>query len=159
MRLKPSLAVMLAILIISGCGFQLRGNAQLPFVAAYVEASGSELARVLRQTLSAQGKLTERTEGAPVIVRLDGERRDKSILSLSASGKVREYRLEMRVTMSARDGAGKELIAPGEIILTRDMAYDDQQTLAKELEESELYRSMERDALTQILRRLAYVQR
>jgi LPS-assembly lipoprotein len=154
-----TLILIVLVLTLGGCGFQLRGNAQLPFAAAYVEAGNSPLARSLRQALSAQGKLAEQAAGAPVIIRLDGEKREKNILSLSGSGKVREYRIESRITLSARDAAGKELIAPGEVLLTRDMAYDDQQTLAKELEETELYRAMDRDALTQILRRLAYVQR
>jgi LPS-assembly lipoprotein len=153
------LILMALTLGLTACGFQLRGNAQLPFAAAYVEAPNSALARALRQSLNAQGKLADQAAGAPVIIRLEGEKREKNILSLSGSGKVREYRIESRITLSARDAAGKELIAPGEILLTRDMAYDDQQTLAKELEETELYRAMDRDALNQILRRLAYVQR
>lgn len=159
MRRIPTLILITLALSLSACGFQLRGNAQLPFAAAYVEAGNTQLARNLRQALNAQGKLAEQAAGAPVVIRLEGEKREKNILSLSGSGKVREYRIESRITLSARDATGKELIAPGEILLTRDMAYDDQQTLAKELEETELYRAMDRDALTQILRRLAYVQR
>lgn len=159
MRWMRTLILSALALSLAACGFQLRGNAQLPFASAYVDASNSAIARGLRQALIAQGKLAEQATGAPVIIRLDGEKREKNILSLSGSGKVREYRIESRITLSARDTSGKELIAPGEIILTRDMAYDDQQTLAKELEETELYRAMDRDTLTQILRRLAYALR
>ncbi len=149
-----------AAALVAGCGFQLRGQAQLPFTAAYVEGGGSSnLVKALRATLSSQGKLAEKAEGAPVKVRLSNELRSKNILALSGSGKVKEFRLEYRVTLTAFDAAGKELIVPSEIQLIRDFSYDDQQLLAKEAEEASLNRGMEQDALRQILKRLSYVQR
>jgi LPS-assembly lipoprotein len=42
-----------------------------------------------------------------------------------------------------------------EILLTRDMAYNDAQVLAKENEEALLYRDMQTDMVQQIMRRLA----
>ena len=41
-----------------------------------------------------------------------------------------------------------------EILLTRDMSYNDEQVLAKEAEEVLLYREMQGDMVQQILRRL-----
>lgn len=159
-KLLKTLLVLGAAALLAGCGFQLRGQAQLPFAAAYVEgAEGSGLARSLRATLSSQGKLADKAEGAPVRVRLGNEQRSKNILALSGSGKVKEFRLEYRVTLSAYDAVGKELIVPSEIQLIRDFSYDDQQLLAKEAEEAALNRGMEQDALRQILKRLSYLQR
>lgn len=159
-KLLKSLLALGAATLVAGCGFQLRGQAQLPFTAAYVEAGGgSSLAKSLRATLSSQGKLAEKAEDAPVRVRLGNEQRSKNILALSGSGKVKEYRLEYRVILSAYDAGGKELIVPSEIQLIRDFSYDDQQLLAKEAEEAALNRGMEQDALRQILKRLSYLQR
>ncbi len=150
---------MLAASLLAGCGFQLRGQALLPFAAAHVEAArGSALAEGLRQSLRGQGKLAEQSEGAPVRVRLTGENRQKNILSLSGAGKVREYRLEYRVDLSAFDVTGKELIAPTQIYLTREFSYSDEQVLAKESEEAALNRAMEQEALRQVLRRLSYLK-
>jgi len=41
-----------------------------------------------------------------------------------------------------------------EIILTRDMSYNDAQVIAKEAEEALLYRDMQTDMVQQIMRRL-----
>jgi LPS-assembly lipoprotein len=57
------------------------------------------------------------------------------------------------------DAAGKELIAPSEILLNRDFSYSDAEILAKEAEEATLIRGMEQEALRQVLRRLSYIKR
>jgi LPS-assembly lipoprotein len=145
---------------LAGCGFQLRGQSQLPFPAAYVEArESSVLAEPLRQALSAQSKLASRAEGAPVRIVLTDEARTKTILALSGGGKVREYRLAYRLRLIVSDAAGNELIAPSDIQLNRDFSYSDAEILAKEAEEASLNRAMEQDALRQVLRRLSYVKR
>lgn len=153
------LALLATAGLLAGCGFQLRGQAQLPFAAAYVDApGGSALGEGLRVALRSQGKLAEKTEGTPVRIQVSAENRQKNILSLSGSGKVREYRLEYRVTLSAVDAAGSVVLAPGQIHLTREFSYNDDQVLAKESEEAALNRSMEQDALRQALRRLSYLK-
>ncbi len=145
---------------LAGCGFKLRGQAQLPFTAAYVDAaSGSSLAATLRQSLTSQGKLAAKREDAPVRIVLAQEERTKSILSLSGAGKVKEYRLAYKVVMSVVDADGKELIAPSEILLSRDFSYSDAEILSKEAEEASLNRAMDQDALRQALRRLSYLKR
>ena len=145
--------------VLAGCGFQLRGQAQLPFAAVYLDAPASALADALRQSLSSQKKLAEKRDGAPLVIKLSGASLNKTILSLSGGGKVREYRLEYQVELSAFDAAGKELIAPSQIHLLREYSYDDTQVLAKESEEASLVRTMEQEALRQILRRISYLKR
>lgn len=162
--MKRSAIKFLAILavagLLGGCGFQLRGQAQLPFAAAYVDApTGSALGEGLRQSLGSQKKLVDKRDGAPVLIKLSAESRSKNILALSGGGKVREFRLEYRVEMSAYDAAGVELIAASPIQLTREFSYNDDQVLAKESEEASLNRGMEQDALRQALRRLSYIKR
>jgi len=154
-----SLSILAAASLLAGCGFQLRNEAQLPFAAAYVDApAGSALGEGLRQSLRNQKKLASMREGAPVRIKLSPETRGKNILSLSGSGKVREYRLEYQVDMTVFDAAGAELAAPSQIHLTREFSYNDDQVLAKESEEAALNRSLEQDALRQVLRRLSYIK-
>lgn len=146
--------------LLAGCGFQLRGDAQLPFASAYVEApDASVLAPQLRQALTAQDKLAAQAKDAPVRIRLLDERREKNILSLSGGGKVREYRLIYKVTLKVTDDMGNELIAPVELEQQREFSYDDALILAKEAEEASLNRAMEQETLRQALRRLSYVKR
>jgi LPS-assembly lipoprotein len=54
--------------------------------------------------------------------------------------------------------AGKELIAATEISTSRDMTYNERDALAKEQEEELLYRAMQSDIASQVLRRLAAIQ-
>ncbi len=175
--LAATLACMLLALSLAGCGFKLRGAAPLPFAQAYVEAgaatvsaagiasgytsqrTASQIGPLLRQNLTANGKLATGREAASVIIRLNEEGREKNILSLSGSGKVREYRLVQRVTLSAVDQDGKLILAPAIIQLNRDFSYSDEEIMAKEAEEVQLLREMEQDMLRLILRRLGYVSR
>jgi LPS-assembly lipoprotein len=53
------------------------------------------------------------------------------------------------------DAKGGQLLAPTEITLRRNLAFNEQQVLAKESEEALLYRDMQSDLVQQILRRLA----
>lgn len=162
------------LVLLGGCGFQLRGDAQLPFTSAYVDVpplrgggnqtrhkahSVSELAISLRQALEAQGKLAASPSTAEVKIHIVDERREKNILSLSGGGKVREYRIIYKVTLKVMDANDKELIAPVELQQTREFTYDDALILAKEAEEESLNRAMTQEALRQVLRRLSYVKR
>jgi LPS-assembly lipoprotein len=154
------LAVVVSTLAsLGGCGFQLRGQALLPFTAAYVVAPDtSNVATALRRALSSQQKLAQSLDTAPVRITLDKEAYSKTILALSGGGKVREYRLEYRVQLTVTNVAGVILVEPTEIHLSNDFSYSDAQVLAKEAEEASLNRSMEQDALRQILRRLSYLK-
>lgn len=147
--------------LLGGCGFKLRGQEQLPFNIIHLDAGGgSFMAPLLAESLRQQGKqLAATAKEADVSVRLAEEDKRKDILALSGGGKVREYRIEYRLTLSATDAAGLEILAPTPLRVTRDYSYDDTQALAKESEEALLHRDMERDMLRQILQRLAYVKR
>ncbi|GEM_PF-263282 len=153
------LVFLAALVLLAGCGFHLRGQADLPFASAYVEAPETPLATQLRRSLRAAGRtLTERPEDAQVVIRLTDASRHKSILSLSGGGRVREYRLEYRVGMSVLAPDGRVLLPPSDTHLVRDYTYDESRALAKEQEEIALFQSMEQDALRAMLIRLRFVQ-
>jgi LPS-assembly lipoprotein len=63
------------------------------------------------------------------------------------------------VSYRVHDGKGRELVAPGEVVLRRDITFDDSQVLAKEQEEILLVRDMQSDAVQQLLRRIAAASR
>lgn len=160
--LKTLLGLAIAVSTVAqlgGCGFQLRGQTALPFTAAYVVApETSNVATALRRSLSSQQKLAQSLDTAPVRITLDKESFSKNILALSGGGKVREYRLEYHIQLTVTNVAGLILVEPTEIHLSNDFSYTDAQVLAKEAEEASLNRSMEQDALRQILRRLSYLK-
>ena len=85
------------------------------------------------------------------------DQREKVVLSLNASGQVREFQLRLRFRFRLRTLAGKELIPEVEILLQRDISFNESAVLAKEAEEALLYRDMQSDIVQQIMRRLAAV--
>lgn len=142
------------VFMLAACGFHLRGSASLPFETLYIDAGGSqEIAVALERAIrSSQTRLTSNPGEAQVILHLLSESREKRILSLNDAGRVREFQLFYRVTYRMSDRSGKELLPPRQIELKRDFSFSDTQLLAKESEEAQLYRDMQRDVVQQILR-------
>jgi LPS-assembly lipoprotein len=68
---------------------------------------------------------------------------------------VREYTLFYKFRFKVRDNNGKPLLEPTEIVLKRDISFNESAVLAKESEEALLYRDMQSDLVQQILRRLS----
>lgn len=146
---------------LSACGFHLRGAAELPFKTVYLgfppnSAFGAELARNLRAGTRTQ--VVDKREEADAALEVSGEVREREVLSLNAQGRAREYQLRSRVTLRVVDRNGRELLSPVTLSAQRDVAFNDAQVLAKESEETLLYRDMQSDLVQQILRRLAAVQ-
>jgi LPS-assembly lipoprotein len=147
-------------LVLSGCGFQLRGASPLSFKTVYVEAPVTSyqrnvMAERMRTLLKSAGTTVTNSPGdAEIILKLGTEKRTKTILSLTGAGRVAEYRLEMSVTYQASTPAGKERLPETEIKFIRDLTYDDSQYAAKSAEEDFLYKSMDEEAAQQIMRHL-----
>ncbi|TXG88575.1 MAG: hypothetical protein E6R15_11420 [Zoogloea sp.] len=156
---RRALAVLGALpLLAAGCGFQLRGARPLPFDTIYLGMyEYSELAAAIRRQIRA-GSTTQvvaRQEDAAVRLEVLADAKEKSILALNTQGRVREYQLRQRFSFRLVDKNGQEVIAPNEILLRRDLAFDDSQVLAKEQEEILLYRDMQTDLVQQLMRRLS----
>lgn len=149
-----------ALALLSACGFHLRGSngeADLPFktiLLGFPDTSplGAELKRNIRANGTA---IVTDPKLAEAIFEVVSESREKVILSLSSTGRVREYTLYYKLKFRVRDNQNKELLAPTEIILKRDISFNDAQVLAKEAEEGLLYRDMQSDMVQHILRRMA----
>ena len=147
-----------APLLVAGCGFKLRGARQMPFESIYLGMSPYlELTAAIRRQLRANGDtvITDKAEDAHVRLEVLADRKEKVILALNTQGRVREYQLRHRFSFRLVDKNGQEIIAPNEILLRRDLAFDDTQLLAKEQEEILLYRDMLNDLVQQLLRRLS----
>ena len=143
-------------LLLASCGFHLRGQTALPFASMYVQTGGpsafaNQLARAVRA--GSQTRVTDNQKDAQVTLHILTEGRERTILSLSGSGRVREITLRYRVSYRLYD-QNREYIPPSEILLRRDLSYSDTDVIAKEQEEGLLYRDMQGDAVQQLVRRL-----
>lgn len=157
----PALALG-ATLLLAGCGFQLRGSHALPFDTVFVTGdASSSLGRTLRQRIEAGGttRIADTRLTASATLDIVSSRREKSIISLTGAGKVREYRLIQTLRYRLLDRKGQELAPSTEISASREMTYDDELILAKNQEETLLYRDIEKDLTDQLLRRLETLKR
>ncbi|HYR05390.1 MAG TPA: LPS assembly lipoprotein LptE, partial [Gallionella sp.] len=146
------------VLLLTACGFHLRGHAGMPFETLYLDAAnpGTPFIAELRRNLEASKvKLVGSADQAEVVLNIAVEIPDKQILTLGGSGRVNEFRLTYRVSMRAYDLKQQDWIPAEEIVMRRDYFYDDTKILAKEAEETLLYQSMRTDMVQLIMRRLS----
>jgi LPS-assembly lipoprotein len=150
-----------AAILLSACGFALRGSYELPYRTIFVTSNGGSVVagQIRRELTSTQTKLVGASKDAEASLTILEERRDRQILSLSGAGRVREFELRMKVAYQFVDGGGNVIIPTSEIVLRRTFSYDDSRVIAKQQEEQMLYQDMERDATGQILRRMIAVRK
>jgi LPS-assembly lipoprotein len=145
------------LLFVAGCGFRLRGTANVPFETLYLPAASSGLALDLKRYIQAgtKARVVDDPKKADAVLEFTEETRQKEILSLTGTGRVREFQLRYRVGFRVHDGKGAEYVPASTIQLTRDVTFNDAEILAKEQEEQLLFRDMQTDMVQQIMRRLA----
>jgi LPS-assembly lipoprotein len=150
---------------LAACGFQPRGaNGQykVPFHTVWLGfQENSPLGVELRRNLRGADNVMVVEDQSKAEAKIDvvSESRGKVILSLNSQGRVREYLLTYTLVFKVRDAKDAELLPPTEITLKRSIAFNENQTLAKESEEVLLYRDMQSDLVQQILRRLTAIKR
>ncbi|TFZ06641.1 hypothetical protein EZ313_08465 [Ramlibacter henchirensis] len=147
---------------LAGCGFELRKPPDFAFRSIAIPAAGP-LANELRRTIGSAGavQVTPRQappEQAQVVLDLLNEQREKVVVGLNASGQVREFQLRSIIRFRLRTPQGRELIPETELVQQRDISFSESAVLAKEAEESLLYRDMQTDLVQQLMRRLAAVK-
>jgi len=151
------LACALLCVLVAGCGFQLRGTADVPFESIYVPQASGGIGLELKRSIQAgtKAKVVDDPKAAAAILEFTEETRLKEILSLTGQGRVREYLLRYRVGFRVHDGKGRDFVPTSTIMLLRDISFNDADVLAKESEEQLLYRDMQTDMVQQILRQLS----
>ena len=146
-------------LLLSGCGFQLRGALQLPRnLAVYVEATQAPQTGVLlSQHLQEQGVVLANTaKTAAWVLHLTQETINRRVLSVSAfSGKMEEIELSHGLDFSVSRPDGSVLLAKQRVNFQRELSFDAQAVLAKDNEEQLLRQDMQREVVAQVLRQLS----
>lgn len=154
-------AAVLLCLIVAACGFRLRGTAEVPFDSVYVPGATTGIALDLKRNIQAgtKARVVDNPKDADAVMQFTEETRQKEILSLTGTGRVREFQLRYRVGFRVHDAKGADYVPPSTIQLTRDVTFNDAEILAKEAEEQLLFRDMQTDMVQQIMRRLAAAKR
>jgi LPS-assembly lipoprotein len=159
---RRGLVLACAAAALAGCGFELQRPPELHFKTIQLTGfpSRSPLAAELKRNIdsSATTKVVEALKDAQVVLQALTDERAKSVVATTTADQVREYELRTRFRFQLRTQSGKELLPASEILLKRELTYTESAALAKEQEEAFLYRSMQSDIVSQVLRRLASVQ-
>jgi LPS-assembly lipoprotein len=144
---------------LGGCGFHLRQPLVFPFrtLALVGFAPRSPLEAELRRALAGRVELKAVPAEAEVVLQALTDARERVVAASTAAGQVREITLRVHVVARADTPAGKPLMAPVELRLSRDLSFTETAALAKEREEAALFRDMQADVAAQLLRRLAAV--
>jgi LPS-assembly lipoprotein len=148
---------LLSLLVLSACGFQLRGSYALPFDTLYIALpETAELRAVLKRSIDAgsRTRVVDTAKDAQATLQVLGDSTAKNILSIGSDGRVREFQLVRSFAFRVQDRAGNELAPSSQIVVRRDLTFSDANVLAKEAEETLLWRDMQNDLSQQILRRL-----
>lgn len=159
---KRNFLLLGAAAALAGCGFELRRTPELRFQTIYLSGfkPHSLMADELKRAIATSS--TTRVVNAPtlaqVVLEAKVDTRDKGAVATSAAGQVQEVAMRQYFSFRLYTVTGKELIAPTDITLTREMSYNESDALAKESEEELLYRAMRIDIASQVMRRLAAVQ-
>ncbi|MAD75340.1 MAG: hypothetical protein CML20_11220 [Rheinheimera sp.] len=152
---KIAIAAALAVML-SSCGFHLRGNLPLSqFPAIYVQSEAhSQLAQLLNQRLRQNSvQLLDSMQADAPTIQLVSDTLERRTLSLFPSGQVAEYELIYKVSYY--------LIMPGQepafnqFELYRDYQDDPNQALAKARELDLLLGELRQQAANRIIRQLA----
>ncbi len=149
---------LLASVLASSCGFQLRGAYPLPFDTLYIAlAETSDLRASLKRSIEAGSatRVVSEPREAQAILTVTGDVQAKNILSLSSTGRVREFQLVRTFYFRLADTAGRNFLPPSRVVVTRDITFNDSQVLAKEAEEALLWKDIQADLVRQVLRRVS----
>ena len=136
------LSILGLILIISACGFQLRGDIQANFDSISISGGTSGFNKTLQRKFRQAGITITRASEAEKIVEIIKNKFTKTILTLTGTGAVSEYQLDYDVTYRFKNKGGTWNL-PVTIEDTRTYTYDDSDILAKDEEEKRLLSGME----------------
>jgi len=147
--------VLISSVMLSACGFHLRGAFQLPDEMSLVYLSAknrnSELLQDIKRTLKTNGSIVvgDATK-AKASLKIKSEKQTQRVISVNSHGLASEYELKFEVIYSLNIVNGSELTAvrikERKIILIRDYLYDSSAVLSSGREKSVLIRDMQRDA-------------
>ena len=161
--LKFSLRTLLFITLITsliGCGFHLRGVADVSFKSIFIQGNTLVISKNLNKSLDTNGvKVLGSAEGADLLLEMVGEESEKRILSLAGAGTVNEFELYYRVHYRTKL-AGAELWSQVQTVeARRDFTYSDANLLAKQGEEKRLNENMQQDVISNLMRRLSALKK
>ncbi|HEV7490458.1 MAG TPA: LPS assembly lipoprotein LptE [Rhodanobacteraceae bacterium] len=148
-----------AALLIAGCGFHLRKEADLPAsmkkVHIQIADPSSPLAKDLAKALPRSGtEIVENVEPGVAVMNISANAFSTDVLTVGGNARATEYALRYHVELEVQDAAGTSLLPKQTIELSREFTFDATQALGVAAEVDLLTQELQRDMTQTILRRL-----
>jgi len=150
----------LGCLILTSCGFQLRGTGDSAFRIAALhlaaEDARGELIVAFERNLSGSGtQLVGSSDLAPWTMSILSERFSRRVASTTKDISVAKYELILQVRFNLTTRDGKLLIPPASLIVERLYDYDPSNLVGSDAEEELLRQEMRTEIADSIIRRIA----
>lgn len=153
-----ALVLMAIVVVLTGCGFQMRGDWQLPPAARASVMSGGvqPLYTYLQREFRAADADLQRPGSLSNAATLSilQETNDKRVLSVDNRGKVIEYELAYILMFNLVAPGGEILVPNQQIVMVRDYPFGATDVLGSSQEELLLRDDMYKDMARQIMRRI-----
>ena len=146
------------LLLLSGCGFHLRGTetSRVHLPPTYLAGPAGPLQQEVRHFLTvSEVSVVEEQKDAQLVINLIGEDIQRRVLSVGSTGKVEEYEVHYGATYAVEHGGSGESLIPKETIgQQRSYSFNQADVLAKDVEQERLVQDMRRDVVRQMMLRL-----
>lgn len=158
---KVNAIVVLFAVLLTACGYQLRGAVDLPasMQKVYLQNASSPLREQFGTSIRASsGRMVDSVGQAGVVINVLTERFDRRVLSLSSTGKANEFELLYALDFEVLNSKGGVMLKRQTIELSREYFNDQQAIIAKTNEEevirTEMYQQAVRSIINQTRARL-----
>lgn len=161
MGLSRRFLLVLLLSTLSGCGFHLRGQIDLPERAKVVYLEGVDRGQPFSQQLTellgfAGGRVTNDRNEAGSVLHVIHSRHERRQISLSRAGKANAFDLIYRMEYEVVTPKGEILVPPQELEIIRQYFVDLRFALGQGEQESQFRMEMEQEAAQALLLRLRY---
>ena len=149
--------ILLMAVIVSGCGFHLRGDIVLPALyerVQVVDKGYSDVGKSLSRALENVGsKIVSSPDAATAVVTVLSRGTQRRALNVSGN-RIREYELQLDITFVVQNRDGKQLAGQQTVSVVRNFQNDPNDVLGKDNEENTIRKEMMQPAIIQVLRRM-----
>ena len=146
----------ITVLLLSACGYHLRGSIDLPegLKRIYLSGASSQLTAGMKKTLKfSGGKLVENAQQAGVVVQIVKETMETRVLSLSATGRANEYEIIYTLKFNLLDAKQQLISELRTLEISRDYFNNQEQVLAKNNEAQIIRDEIYRNAVQSVINR------
>jgi len=158
--ISRTLWISLLIIVLTGCGFHLRGalptlTMDNPIYIAGVDKNSDLYRELARQLRGAKSVITETRSLAKSVLTISEYRSRERQLTLNSSNQAVEYELEESFNFSVQ--TSNTTVESRPLKVTRVLGRTESETLAREREEREMRVNMRHDLVNQLMYQLARI--